>query len=153
MEYLIGVGIAAAVCPFAMLSGFGRERAFYPMLLAVVGHYYILFAAMGSSGPVLALECLPAAAFPALAIIGFKKSLWVTAADLAGYGIFDFFHHLLIQNPGFPGMVAGFCMSFDVLAGGFLAVLLMRRSLAVSAGNAGHAAVRPAAIRTRRVRA
>jgi len=82
---------------------------------------------MGSSGPVLALECLPAAAFLGLAVIGFKKSLWVTAAALAGHGIFDLFHHLLIQNPGVPGWWPGFCMSFDVLAGGFLAVLLMRR--------------------------
>jgi hypothetical protein len=77
---------------------------------------------------VLALESLAAAAFLALAVIGFKKSLWLTAAALAGHGIFDFFHHLLIQNPGVPAWWPGFCMSFDVLAGGFLAVLLMRRS-------------------------
>jgi hypothetical protein len=128
MEYLIGVGLAAAVCAFAMVSGFDRERVFYPTMVLVVAHYYILFAVMGSSTPVLALESLAAAAFLVLAIIGFKKSLWVTAAALAGHGIFDFFHHLLIQNPGVPAWWPGFCMSFDVLAGGFLAVLLMRRS-------------------------
>jgi hypothetical protein len=122
MEYLIGVGLAAAVYVFAMVSGFDRERVFYPTV--VVGHYYILFAAMGSSTPVLALESLAATAFLALAVIGFKKSLWLTAAALAGHGIFDFFHHLLIQNPGVPAWWPGFCMSFDVLAGGFLAVLL-----------------------------
>ena len=84
MEYLIGVGLAAAVYVFAMVSGFDRERVFYPTVLVVVGHYYILFAAMGSSTPVLALESLAAAAFLALAVIGFKKSLWLTAAALAG---------------------------------------------------------------------
>jgi len=128
MEYLIGVGVAAAVYVFAMVSGFDRERVFYPTVLIVVGHYYILFAAMGSSTSVLAQESLAAAAFLALAVIGFKKSLWLTAAALAGHGIFDFFHHLLIQNPGVPAWWPGFCMSFDVLAGGLLAVLLMRRS-------------------------
>jgi hypothetical protein len=128
MEYLIGVGVAAAVYVFAMASGFDRERAFYPTVLCVVGHYYILFAAMGGSTPVLALESAPAAIFVALAVIGFKKSLWLTAAALAGHGIFDLLHHLLIQNPGVPVWWPGFCMSFDVLAGGFLAVLLMRRS-------------------------
>ena len=56
MEYLIGVGLAVAVCAFAMVSGFDRERVFYPTVLIVVAHYYILFAAMGSSTPVLALE-------------------------------------------------------------------------------------------------
>ena len=128
MEYLIGVGLAVAVCAFAMVSGFDRERVFYPTMVVVVGHYYILFAVMGSSTPVLAMESLAAAAFLALAVIGFKRSLWLTAAALAGHGIFDFFHHLLIQNPGVPVWWPGFCMSFDVLAGGFLAVLLMRRS-------------------------
>jgi hypothetical protein len=73
--------------------------------LVVIGHYYLLFAVMGSSTPVLALESLASAAFLARAVIGFKRSLWLTAAALAGHGIFDFFHHLLIENPR-PGMVA-----------------------------------------------
>jgi hypothetical protein len=128
MEYLIGVGLAAAVYAFAKVSGFDRERVFYPSVLVVVGHYYILFAVMGGSTSALALESLAAAVFLAFAVIGFRKSLWLTAAALAGHGIFDFFHHLLIQNPGVPAWWPGFCMSFDVLAGCLLAVLLMRRS-------------------------
>jgi len=133
MEYLIGIGVASAVYAFAMVSGFDSERVFYPTVLVVVGHYYILFSAMGSSTSVLAQESLVAAVFLALAVIGFKKILWLTAAALAGHGIFDFFHHLLIQNPGVPVWWPGFCMSFDVLAGGLLAVLLMRRSVFASA--------------------
>ena len=128
MEYLIGIGLAAAVCAFAMVAGFDRDRVFYPTLVLVVAHYYILFAVMGSSTPALALESLAAAAFVALAVIGFKKNLWLAVAGLAGHGIFDFFHHLLIQNPGVPVWWPGFCLSFDAFAGGFLAVLLMRRS-------------------------
>ena len=128
MEYLIGAGLAAAVCAFAMVAGFDRDRVFYPTLVLVVAHYYILFAVMGSSTPVLALESLAAAAFLALAVIGFKKNLWLAAAGLVGHGIFDLFHHLLIQNPGVPIWWPGFCLSFDILAGVFLAILLMRRS-------------------------
>ena len=128
MECLIGVGLAAAVCAFAMVSGFDRERVFYPTMVLVVAHYYILFAVMGSSMRALALESVIAAVFLALAVAGFKKNLWVTVAALVGHGIFDFFHHLLIQNPGVPMWWPGFCLAFDVLAGGFLAVLLMRRS-------------------------
>ena len=128
MEYLIGVGLALAVCASAMVSGFHRERVFYPTMVVVVAHYYILFAVMGSSTPVLAQECVAAAAFLALAVIGFKKSLWLAAAALAGHGIFDLFHQQLIQNQGVPAWWPGFCMSFDVLAGGLLALLLTRRS-------------------------
>jgi hypothetical protein len=128
MEYLIGLGLAVAVCVFARVSGFDRERVFYPTVVLVVAHYYVLFAVMGSSTPVIALESVVAAAFLGLATIGFKKNLWLTVAALAGHGVFDFFHHLLIRNPGVPVWWPGFCLSFDVLAAGFLAVLLMRRS-------------------------
>src|SRR4051794_35772617 len=127
MEYLIGVVLGAAVCVFALLTGFDRDRVFYPVLLVVVGTYYILFAAMGGSTPALAIESLVAFIFIAAAVVGFKKNLWLIAAGIAGHGVFDFFHNLLIQNPGVPVWWPGFCMSFDVLAGGLLAVLLMRR--------------------------
>jgi hypothetical protein len=127
MEYMIGVGLAAVVCAFAMLAGFDRDRVFYPMLLTLIATYYILFAAIGSSAPALVRESLIAGVFLALAVAGFKKNLWLIVAALAGHGVFDFFHHLFIQNPGVPVWWPGFCLSFDVLAGGFLAMLLMRR--------------------------
>jgi hypothetical protein len=128
MEYMIGVGLAVVVCAFAMFAGFDRDRVFYPMLLTVIATYYILFAAIGMSAPALALESLIAGVFLALAVAGFKKNLWLIVAALAGHGVFDSFHHLFIRNPGVPVWWPGFCLSFDVLAGGFLAMLLMRRS-------------------------
>src|SRR3954470_10891276 len=128
MEYLVGVALALGTCVFARLVGFDRDRVFYPAMVLVVATYYILFAVMGSSMPALARESMAASVFLALAVAGFKKNLWVTAAALAGHGVFDFFHHRLIHNPGVPAWWPGFCMSFDVLAGAFLAMLLMRRS-------------------------
>jgi hypothetical protein len=128
MEYLIGVLLAAAVCAFAMLAGFDRERVFYPTMLIVVATYYVLFAAMASSTPALTIESLVAGAFVSLAVAGFKKSLWLVAAALAGHGVLDLVHHLFIQNPGVPLWWPGFCSSFDILAGIFLAALLVRRS-------------------------
>ena len=128
MEYMIGIGLAIMVCAFAMFAGFDRDRVFYPMLLTVIATYYILFAVVGSSAPMLALESLIAGVFLALAVAGFKKNLWLIVAALAGHGVVDFFHHLFVQNPGVPVWWPGFCLSFDVLAGGFLAMLLMRRS-------------------------
>ncbi len=127
MAYLIGFGLAAAVCAFAWLVGFDRDRVFYPTLVTVVASYYILFAVMGNSTSALARESLIVAAFFVLAVAGFKKTLWLTVVALVGHGVFDLFHHLLIQNPGVPLWWPGFCLSFDVLAGAFLAVLLMCR--------------------------
>ena len=129
MEYLIGAVLAAATCVFfGMLAGFDRERVFYPMMLAPIATYYILFAAMGSSTPALTIESLVASIFLIVAVVGFKKNLWLIVAALVGHGVFDFFHHLVIQSPGVPVWWPGFCGSFDVLAGGFLALLLTRRS-------------------------
>ena len=128
MEYLIGIGLSVAVCVFAALVGFDRDRVFYPTLVTVVASYYILFAVIGNSGRALALESVIAGAFFALAVAGFKNNLWLIVAALTGHGVFDFFHHLFLQNPGVPVWWPGFCLSFDALAGGFLAVLLVRRS-------------------------
>jgi hypothetical protein len=128
VEYLIGVILAAAVCAFGMLAGFDRERVFYRTVLIVVATYYILFAAIGRSTPALMIESLVACAFLMLAVVGFKKNLWVIAAALCGHGVFDFFHHQFIQNPGVPVWWPGFCMAFDIVAGIFLAGLLVRRS-------------------------
>jgi hypothetical protein len=128
MEYMIGIGLALLTCVFATLVGFDRDRVFYPTLLALMPTYYILFACIGGSTSVLAVESLVGVAFFAAAVAGFKKNLWLTVVGLAGHGVFDFFHHLLIQNPGVPRWWPGFCLSFDVLAGAFLAMILMRRT-------------------------
>ncbi len=136
MEYLIGVGLALLVCAFGLLAGFDRDRVFYPTLLIVIATYYILFAAMGRSLPSLAIESAVAGAFLVLAVAGFKRNLWLVVAALAGHGVFDFFHHLFIENPGTPPWWPGFCLAFDIPAGAFLAVLLLRRSgFALPAGN------------------
>jgi hypothetical protein len=127
MEYLIGVVVAAIVCGFALLSGFDRDRVFYPTVVIVVATYYILFAVMGSSTSVLAAEAMAAGVFAMFAVAGFKRNPWLVAGALAGHGVFDFFHHALIQNAGVPVWWPGFCGSFDVLAGAFLAGLLMKR--------------------------
>lgn len=128
MEYLIGIGLALLVCTFAMLVRFDRERVFYPTMVIVIATYYILFAVMGNSTQALVWESVIAGAFFAVAVVGFKKSLWLIVAALAAHGVFDSFHHLFIRNPGVPVWWPGFCLSFDVLAGGFLAVLLIRRA-------------------------
>ena len=130
MEYLIGIVLAFAVCIFALLTGFDRGRVFYSTMVIVVAHYYILFATMGAPKSVLLIESAGAAVFIILALFGFKKSLWVIAAALAGHGVYDFFHHFLIHDPGVPVWWPGFCLSFDIAAAAFLATLLMRNRAA-----------------------
>ncbi len=128
MEYLIGVVLASGTCAFALLTGFDRDRVFYPTMLIIVACFYVLFAVMGTSIQALTIESLVAALFIVVAVIGFKQNLWLVAAAIAGHGVFDSVHRLFIENPGVPVWWPGFCMAFDIFAGGFLAVLLIRRA-------------------------
>ena len=128
MEYLIGLGLAILVCVFANLVGFDRERVFYPTVVIVNATYYILFAAMGGSASALLWESVITCIFATVAVVGYKKYAWLIVVGLVGHGVFDSVHHLFIRNPGMPVWWPGFCLSFDVLAGIFLLVLLMRRT-------------------------
>ncbi len=129
MALLIGAVLALAVGLLATVAGLDRDRAFYPTVMIVIASYYALFAAMGASTQVLLLESLIAAAFLAAAVSGFRSSLWVVVAALAGHGVFDLSHGGLFANPGVPAWWPQFCLTYDVMAAGYLAWLLNSRRL------------------------
>jgi hypothetical protein len=124
MALFIGIALAVAVTLFALLSGFDRDRAFYPTVTLVVAHYYVLFAVMGGQG--LVPEILIMALFVGAAVAGFKTSLWLVVAALAGHGLLDFVHAHLVANPGVPVWWPFFCAGFDIMAAVCLGWLLMR---------------------------
>lgn len=134
MEYIVGTALAFLVIGTTAYAGLARERSFFPTVVIVVASYYILFAAMAAPGQTLLLESLAAAVFVAAAFIGFRASPWIIVAALVGHGLFDGVHHRVIANPGVPAWWPGFCMTFDVAAGGLLAsFLLIRRGFPIAA--------------------
>lgn len=130
MEYAAGVILAIAVGLFASLSGFDKERSFYPTVLIVIATYYLLFAAMAKSADALVAETLPVVLFAAAAVFGFRRTPWIVVAALALHGVFDLIHHTLITNPGVPAWWPGFCLAFDLTAAACLALLLVVRRAA-----------------------
>jgi hypothetical protein len=132
MEYLIGVILSLAVAALATVVGFDRERAFYPTVLIVIGSYYVLFAVMGASKRTLTIEIVVAGGFLLVAVLGYRRNLWLVAAALIGHGIFDYVHRFFIDNPGVPHWWPGFCLAFDVFLGAFLTVRLIRHPERVS---------------------
>ena len=128
MEYLIGAVLGVVVGVFARLSGFDRDRAFYPTAMIVIASYYSLFAVMGASrDSTLGIEIAIGLAFSVFAVLGFKKSMWLVAAAIAGHGVFDFFvHHALVTNRGMPVWWPGFCGTIDLVLGGWLAICLWK---------------------------
>ncbi len=129
MEYLIGLLLSLAVAGLAVGVGFDRERAFSPTVAIVVASYYVLFAAMAPSGRTLVMEIAVAIGFLLLATIGYKTTLWLAVIAIAGHGVFDMVHHLLIEKAGMPHWWPGFCATFDVIFGAVMAVRLWRLGL------------------------
>lgn len=136
MAFLIGTALALfAALVLGTAVGMDRDRAYYPVVTIVVASYYSLYAVIGGSTRALVLETLVGLLFLAAAVIGFRSSLWLTMAALAGHGVFDLGHGALIDNPGVPRFWPDFCLGFDVTAGACLAWLLKRGRI--------QAAVRP----------
>jgi hypothetical protein len=121
---IAGVVLAIAVAIFARMVGFDRERTFYPVVLVVVGSYYDLFSIM-AGGADLIPETIGFVLFAAAAAIGFRTSLWVVVAGLAGHGVFDLFHRALIANPGVPTWWPSWCLAYDLAAAACLATLIL----------------------------
>lgn len=126
MPYLVGVGLALAVCVFASWVGLDRDRAFYPTVTIVVASYYALFAAMAGSGAALGSESAVILLFVLAAVLGFKRSMWVVAGALCAHGALDSIHGFVIANPGVPEWWPAFCGAYDITAGCYLGVLLAR---------------------------
>jgi hypothetical protein len=120
----VGALLALAVGLFATGIGLDRDRAFYPVVTIVIASYYALFAVMGASTHALVLETLVCAVFLAVAVTGFRWSLWVVVVALAAHGIFDLTHAAVISNPGVPSWWPEFCLTYDVTAAAYLAWLL-----------------------------
>src|SRR4051812_50047255 len=132
MPALVGVALALVVALFARIVGFDRERAFYPVVLVVVASYYDLFAVM-AGGAGLVPETIGLLFFAAAAAVGFRTSLWVVVAGLAGHGVFDFFHHSLIENPGVPAWWPSWCLAYDVAAAACLSALILKGGVSARA--------------------
>ena len=121
---VVGALLALAVGLFGTTVGLDRDRAFYPTVTIVVASLYALFAVMGSSTNTLLLESAVAAVFLAVAVSGFRSSLWLVVFALAAHGVFDLVHGRLISNPGVPAWWPAFCLTYDVTAAAYLAWLL-----------------------------
>lgn len=128
MEYLVGLLLALGVSLGATVVGLDRDRAFYSTQALAVGTYYLLFAVVGGSTEALFQEIAVYAVLAATAVVGFRRSLWLVVVALVGHGVFDFLHDGVISNGGVPSYWPMFCMTYDVVAGLYLAALLYRRS-------------------------
>lgn len=133
MELLIGAALALSIGLSATFLGLDRDRAFYPTMMIFIASYYALFAVIGGSVHALMVESIGVVVFLGASVVGFRTSLWLVVAALAGHGLFDFFHDRLVANPGSPAWWPPFCLSYDVVAAAYLAWLLSRSKVRAAA--------------------
>jgi hypothetical protein len=124
---IVGACLAFAVGVFATVSRLDRDRAFYPTVAIVIASLYSLFAVMAGSTRALVVESIVGVGFVALAVLGFRTSLWLVVVALGVHGVFDLVHGALISNPGVPRWWPAFCLAYDAAAAGYLAWLIMSR--------------------------
>ena len=124
MPYAIGIVLALLSGLLMRLVRFDRDRAAYPIVMIVIALYYVLFAVVAGSSRSTVVESIIMAIFAAVAIVGFRSSLWLVVAALAGHGVMDLVHDRLVSNPGVPPWWPPFCMAYDVALAFILAWLL-----------------------------
>jgi hypothetical protein len=80
----------------------------------VIASYYVLFAAMSDSVQTVFFESVLMTVFVIAAVVGFKSSLRVVVAGLAGHGVFDALHGNVLKNSGVPVWWPAFCLAYDL---------------------------------------
>src|SRR5437868_5023306 len=116
MSFIIGITLALVVGVSARRIGLDRDRAFYPTVGMVVASYMVLFSTIAGSTTLLLVEISISLCFIALALAGFKKSIWFAVAAIGLHGVFDFVHPHVIVHPGMPVWWPGFCGGYDFAA-------------------------------------
>ena len=138
MAFLIGVALALIAGISLTILRMDRDRGVYPTILIVIALLYELFAAMGGSSHAALAESIPAFVFIALAVAGFRSTLWFTVAGLALHGIWDFLHPHLINNPGVPTFWPMFCSAYDLTAALYLAWLISAKRILAAPSEVTH---------------
>jgi hypothetical protein len=126
---IVGIILAIVVSLFARFVGLDKDRAFYPTVLVVIAVLYDLFAVLGDSWPALQAELVGTSLFLFVVVVGFRRNLWIVAAGMAGHGLYDFVHPMIIVNPGVPAWWPAFCGAYDVMAGVAMGWLLSRKGI------------------------
>jgi hypothetical protein len=130
MAIFVGILLALGISLFATISGFDREKGFYPLVLAVSASYYDLFAIMGEARQAFILDSLALILFIVAAYLGFKRNPKIVAIALVIHGAFDLAHSRIVVSPEVPVWWSLFCMSYDFAAALYLSLLLQRRAIA-----------------------
>jgi hypothetical protein len=125
MAYAIGIVLGVIIALAGRISGFDKDRSFYPTILIVIALYYLVFSVIDGRFSIILSESVVIVPFITAALVGAKKSHRLVAAGLVLHGIYDFFHNVFFINAGVPSWWPPFCFAVDIVLA--LAVLVSSR--------------------------
>jgi hypothetical protein len=125
----IGLVMAFVVGVLATATRMDRDRALYPVVLIAIAALYALFGTIDGRPGVIATEVACMVPFAALALLGFRRSLWIVVGALACHGVYDLLHARFIDDAGVPAWWPVFCLAYDATAALYLAFLLGRSTV------------------------
>jgi hypothetical protein len=114
IAFIIGVALAIALSIFGRLTGYEKDRSFFPTLLIVIASYYLLFATLTDSVSTLLIEIAVALFFAVIAVWGSFKFPVLVGAGIALHGFFDFTYGHFYINSGVPVWWPAFCAGIDI---------------------------------------
>ena len=112
--FIIGVVLAVALAIFGKLSGYEKDRSFFPTIAIVIASYYLLFATLTDSISIILIEIAVASFFMISAVWGSYRFPIVVGAVIALHGIFDFAYGYFYVNSGVPIWWPAFCAGIDI---------------------------------------
>ena len=125
LPFVIGVALTAASLLVFQILGLHRDRGASSTTLIAIALFYVVFSVEHGTVRVVIIQSALAFSFIALAMAGYRRSLWLVVAGLAGHGIYDIFAHSADWNPA-PGWWGPFCLAVDLMLAGALAHWIRR---------------------------
>lgn len=122
---MAGLGLALAGLAGMRLVGLHADRGAHSVVLIAIAAFYVVFAGEHGQAGEIAFQSLLALVFTALALLGYRRSLWWVVAGLAVHGIYDIAFHGHGANPA-PAWWGPFCLGVDVMLALGLAVWIRR---------------------------
>jgi ABC-type Na+ efflux pump permease subunit len=124
---LIGAGVGFILMLGFWRAGFLAERSGLAVLLSAIAIFYPVFAAIEQDWSGLALHTLIFLGFTALALMGFRRGLYLIAGGLIAHAIFDA-GLITLGSPG-PLWWPAFCAGVDLIAGIILIRLIQTQKV------------------------
>ncbi|MEP4485618.1 MAG: hypothetical protein ABJ013_08325 [Halioglobus sp.] len=126
LDVVIGIILGIVfVCPtIYMIQKRGFDDWAWPLFLASLPIWYMLFGVLALDGKAIALELLVGLPYLITAYVTWRMRSNVTLIVLGiawlSHGFYDYYHDVFFVNPGVFGWYPAFCAVVDMAVGSYL---------------------------------